>query len=334
MDFRLDDEQVELRDTVRAFCTQHFAHSTVASRERVAADPVTWHALAEMGVFAALLPVDLGGFGGGAIEAAIAFELLGAHVATGPLLWSTIAAPLVAGAGTGAIRATGIDLASWPQPPYVIDHAAESDVVLAIREDRVTTFPAPALADSVEGEPLDPLTPSVAFRALPAGEPIGGPAEAERLRLAGTVLGAAQLVGVAQGALDVAVSYARERHQFGVAIGSFQAVKHLLADMYVRVELARSATYAAAAIFDDDRAGDIALAASAAKVLAGDAGLANGRAAVQVLGGMGFTWQMPPHYFLKRAWVLEESFGTGDAHARKLAAALESDVGPTETAWT
>ncbi len=134
------------------------------------------------------------------------------------------------------------------------------------------------------------------------------------------MLAAAQLVGVAQGALDVASAYALERHQFGVPIGSFQAVKHLLADMYVRVELARSATYAAAAVFDDDRAGDMTTAASTAKLLAGEAGIANGRTAVQILGGMGFTWEMAPHYFLKRAWVLEESFGTGDAHALALSA--------------
>jgi alkylation response protein AidB-like acyl-CoA dehydrogenase len=96
--------------------------------------------------------------------------------------------------------------------------------------------------------------------------------------------------------------------------------------MYVRVELARSATYAAAAIFDDERAGDITTASSTAKLLAGEAGLTNGRTAVQVLGGMGFTWEMLPHYFLKRAWVLEESFGAGDSHALTLSAALESAV--------
>jgi alkylation response protein AidB-like acyl-CoA dehydrogenase len=96
----------------------------------------------------------------------------------------------------------------------------------------------------------------------------------------------------------------------------------MLADMYVRVELARSATYASAAVFDDARAGDLTTAASTAKLLACEAGIANGRAAVQVLGGMGFTWEMTPHYFLKRAWVLEEAFGTGDTHALTLSAAL------------
>jgi alkylation response protein AidB-like acyl-CoA dehydrogenase len=127
------------------------------------------------------------------------------------------------------------------------------------------------------------------------------------------------LVGAAQGALDVARDYALEREQFGVPIGSFQAIKHMLADMFGRVELARAATYAAAAISVDPAAGDPDRAAATAKVLAGEAGIANGRAAVQILGGMGFTWDMLPHLFLKRSWVLENTFGTASSCATFLA---------------
>ena len=134
------------------------------------------------------------------------------------------------------------------------------------------------------------------------------------------------LVGAAQGALDVARDYALEREQFGVPIGSFQAIKHLLADMFARVELARAATYAAAAIAADPRAGDPARPAAAAKLLAGEAGIANGRAAVQILGGMGFTWDMLPHLFLKRSWVLEHLFGTASTHAAHLGSALGEEV--------
>ncbi len=187
------------------------------------------------------------------------------------------------------------------------------DVVLVVADDGVETFATSALLEPMDGEPFDPLTPTLAYPALPSGVAAGGPEDALRLRRAGTILAAAELVGVAQGALDVAAAYALERRQFGVPIGSFQAIKHLLADMYVRVELARSATYAAAAVFDDERAGDVTTAASTAKLLAGEAGIANGKTAVQVLGGMGFTWEMAPHYFLKRAWVLEQAFGTGDS---------------------
>lgn len=334
MDFRFDDEQLALRDAVRAFCQQQFALGGVAAREGVPVQAETWAALADMGVFAMLLPPEQGGFGGGAIEAAIVFEQLGARLATGPTLWSTITAPLVSEADGATVRVTGIEVTSSARPPYIVEHAEESDVLVIVSDDGVARCATSELVEPMATSAFDPLTPTAAYSELPRGTVIGGPEDARRLRLAGTVLTAAQLVGVAQGALDVAAAYALERQQFGVPIGTFQAVKHLLADMYVRVEMARSATYAAAAVFDDDRAGDVTAAASAAKLLAGEAGLANGRTAVQVLGGMGFTWQMTPHYFLKRAWVLEESFGTGDAHALALSATLESDVRNTETAWT
>jgi alkylation response protein AidB-like acyl-CoA dehydrogenase len=334
MDFRFDDEQVALRDAIRAFCQQHFALANIATREGAATDAGTWRALADMGVFGMLLPSTNGGFGAGAVEAAIVLEQLGAHLATGPLLWSTIAAPLLPNAATGATRVTGTERTSVSRAPFVIEHAAESDIVLIVDDDSVEWCATSALPEAMNGEPFDPLTPALAYLDPPSGTTLGGPEEVQRLRRAGTVLAAAQLVGIAQGALDAASAYALERHQFGVPIGSFQAVKHMLADMYVRVEVARSATYAAAAIFDDERAGDGATAASTAKLLAGEAGIANGRTAVQVLGGMGFTWEMTPHYFLKRAWVLEETFGTGDTHALALSRALESDVRrPVET-WT
>lgn len=323
MDFRFDDDQIALRDAVGAFCKGHSDLTDIASREATPARTrASWDALAGMGVFALLLPPERRGFGGGLVEAAIVFEQLGAHLVTGPVLWSTITAPLVPGVHTGAVRVAGAQGAAAASGPTVIEHAAESDVIVIVYDDRVEQCSASELPSALPGESLDPLTPAWAFRDLPGGAVIGGPEEARTLCLAGTVLASALLVGVAQGALDAASSYALERLQFGVPIGSFQAVKHLLADMYVRLELARSAMYAAAAIFDDPRVGDVSKAASTAKLLAGEAGIANGRTAVQVLGGMGFTWEMLPHYFLKRAWVLEHAFGTADFHALVLADAL------------
>jgi alkylation response protein AidB-like acyl-CoA dehydrogenase len=307
VDFRFTDEQVALRDAMQALSDDMLSLDNVG-----APAPGLWPALTDMGVFGLLLPDEPGG----AVEAAIACEVLAAHLVTGPVLWSTLATRFASGRITGVIATA--------ERPLVIEHARESAVVIVVHDDQVEACDAPP--GGVEGEPLDPLTPAVAFDELPMGRVVGAGADAEWLRNAGTVLASAMLVGVARSALDVAAAYAQERHQFGVPIGSFQAIKHILADMYVRTELARSATYAAAAIFDDARGGNLADAASAAKLLAGDAGIANGRAAVQVLGGMGFTWEMLPHYFLKRAWVLENAFGTSERHALAL-----SDAGP---AWT
>jgi alkylation response protein AidB-like acyl-CoA dehydrogenase len=321
MDFRFDDDQLAWRDAIRSFCADRLDLATVAARENKPADATTWSALAAMGVFGLLVPADRGGLGSGAVEAAIGFEQFGACLATGPLLWTTIAAALVPDALVGTVRVAGVGADTRAEQPVVVEHAAESDVVLVLHADRIERCDASALPPAIAAEPLDPLTPAVAYASLPHGETIGGPEDALGLRRAGSILTSAMLVGAAQAALDVAAAYALERRQFGVPIGSFQAIKHLLADAYVRTELARSATYAAAALFDDSH-GDVARAASAAKLLAGEAGLTNARTAVQVLGGMGFTWDMLPHYFLKRCWVLEQAFGTGDAHALALADAL------------
>ena len=173
---------------------------------------------------------------------------------------------------------------------------------------------------------LDPLTPVGGFESLPVGDRIGGVDDVDRLRAQGTVLTAALLLGVSDAALTVARDYSLEREQFGQPIGTFQALKHMMADMFVRTSLARSATYAAAAVLDDPAVGHVARSVSAAKLLAGEAGIDNARAAVQVLGGMGFTWEMLPNHLLKRAWALESTFGSASAHATSISASVASEI--------
>jgi alkylation response protein AidB-like acyl-CoA dehydrogenase len=335
MESRFDDDQLALRDAVRSFCRRHASLTRLAAREGNAADPAAWRGLAELGVLGML--VGPGGVGGaiagdadsggiGIVEAAIVFEELGAHLVNGPALWSVISAPSIAGVDAGAVRVAGVEVDAGSAGPFVVAHAGECDVLVILRDDRVEACDRSELPEPAYGEPLDPLTPTAVFASLPPGRRIGDRHTADQLRLHGTILSASALVGVAQGALDVAASYALEREQFGVPIGSFQAVKHLLADMYVRVGLARSAAYAAAAASAGESSRDAVRAGSIAKLLAGEAAIDNGRAAVQVLGGMGFTWDMLPHYFLKRAWVLENMFGTAASHAQRISTALEAEV--------
>jgi alkylation response protein AidB-like acyl-CoA dehydrogenase len=138
----------------------------------------------------------------------------------------------------------------------------------------------------------------------------------------GAVLTSALQVGVARGALDLAARYSLERVQFGRVIGGFQAVKHLLADSLVRVELARAAVLVAALLIDDREAAGVTDAVAAAKVLADEAATLGGRSCVQVHGGMGFSWEVLAHLYLKRAWVHETSFGHADEHAAVLAAGI------------
>lgn len=173
--------------------------------------------------------------------------------------------------------------------------------------------------------PLDPLTPVSAIAELPQGRRIADASTASAWQQCGALLTSALQLGIAGGATDLAVDYAKQREQFGKPIGAFQAVKHRCADMITRVEVLRAAVYAAGATIDGKGVDDPARSVAVAKVLASSAAAACGKDAVQVHGGMGYTWEVDAHLFLKRAWVHDLAFGDGDHYAEQLASALLSD---------
>lgn len=324
MDFRLDDDQLALRETIGRFCDARHPLDGLADRPGPMLDRSAWAELADLGVLSLLPPEADGGLGLGVVGAAIVFEQLGAHLVPGPLVWSALAALHLPEVATGG-RIAGGTIDDGTAPCFV-EHADSIDTLLVLRPAGAFLVERPALGSGAPLDGLDPLNAISSFDRLPAGMQVGDPVTATRLRHVGTVLVAALQLGIAQASLDVAVAHSLEREQFGVPIGSFQALKHLMADMYVRVGLARSATYAGAAVLDDPAVGDADHDASAAKLLAGEAAIDNARGALQVLGGMGFTWEMPPNFLLKRAWVLDQTFGTGASHALAISAALAREV--------
>jgi alkylation response protein AidB-like acyl-CoA dehydrogenase len=169
--------------------------------------------------------------------------------------------------------------------------------------------------------PLDPGTPIARVDELPVVTPID--TDWTEWQRAGAVLTAAAQLGLADRLTELSVEYAKERNQFDRPIGAFQAIKHLCADMLVRTEVARAAVYAAAAHLDAaDALPGVDRAISGAKALAGEAAIANGKTATQVHGGMGFTWEVDVHLYLKRAWVLDTHFGSSERHADAVASAL------------
>jgi alkylation response protein AidB-like acyl-CoA dehydrogenase len=168
--------------------------------------------------------------------------------------------------------------------------------------------------------PTDPLTPVWIVADVPHGDLLGDADLASRVRLQGAALTAALQSGIARATTDLAVAYAKEREQFNRPIGSFQAVKHILADMLVRAEVARAVADAAAVTLDQPEVGDERRAVAGAKAVAGEAAVRNSEGCIQVHGGMGFTWEALPHYFLKRAWVLDAAFGSADESADEVAA--------------
>jgi alkylation response protein AidB-like acyl-CoA dehydrogenase len=324
VDFRLDDEQLALQDAVGAFCADHFPIDAIGSREGAPFSSTTWGALSDLGVFSLLAPGDHGSLG--FVESTVVFEQLGLCLADGPILWSTLAASVRGSVADGSSVASGYDATEAGDEPIVVEHANELDLLVVLRRDGVFVVERDELPESVMLEPLDPLTPVGQFDDLPRGTQVADGGRAAQMRREGAVLSAAMLVGISEAALWVARDYSLEREQFGQPIGSFQALKHMMADMFVRTGLARSATYAAAAVLDDPVVGDPERSVGAAKLLAGEAAIENARASVQVLGGMGFTWDMLPHYLLKRAWVLEHAFGTSRDHALTIGASLEREV--------
>lgn len=304
MHFDLTDDQEALRDGIRSVCRGRFD----SERVRRGFDRGVWDELAGTGVFSLLAD----GFTWA--DAALAFEELGRAVVPGPLVWGLLAHGLVDGISTGLARpAAGV--------AAMVEHLAACDAVVVLDADAVRAVPAATVTGATLDWPLDPLTPITRVDGLPAGEVVVG-ADPRHWARAGAVLTAAFQAGMAHACVEQATEFAKGRMQFDRPIGSFQAVKHLLADALVRAEVARTAAHAAAVTLDDPSVGDLDRAVAGAKLLCGEAAVKNAKTSIQVHGGMGFTWEVDAHLYLKRAWITNAAFGTPDAYADALAARL------------
>jgi alkylation response protein AidB-like acyl-CoA dehydrogenase len=323
MDFQLSEDQQALQSGLRSFCDDRYAFEKIAELEKVPLERARWRELAEMGVFSLRLSEAQGGVGLGMAEAALVFAELGRRVVPGPLLFCHLLAGLVPGAATGEVVVGGLDRWHAGNAPLLVEYPDALDVLAVLAQDGVHRIDARELKGTRVETPLDPLTPLAHVAELPKGERIAGPEQAARLRLEGTLLTAALQLGIAEVTTELAVDYAKKREQFDRPIASFQAIKHFAADMHARQEMARAAVYAAGATFDDPSVGDVMRAVASARVVAGEAAMKNARMCIQIHGGMGYTWEMPPHYYLKRAFVLEGSFGSGDEHCETVAERIE-----------
>ena len=325
MDFQPSEDQKALRDGIRSFCDGQVPNERFPDLEKSQGfDRALWSELADMGVFALRLPEEKAGVGLGYSDTVLVFEELGRRLIPGPLVWSHLAAGTVDGAASGETVVGGLDLCDSHAKPVVVEHLESLDVLLVIRPDGIERLDPRSLVASRAEVPLDPLTPVHHVDSLPRGEPIGDAQAAARMRLEGAAIVSGQQLGLAEGALDLANEYAKSREQFGRPIGGFQAVKHILAEMFVRQEAARAGAYNAGATLDTPEVANVERAVSSAKLTAGEGAIGNARCCIQVHGGMGFTWEVIAHYYLKRAWVLENVFGTQHEHAERIAEILEN----------
>jgi len=333
VDFQPSVEQRALQEGIRAFCEDRVSYEALPRLEGPGGlERAFWAELAELGIFQLRRPESEGGLGLGAAELVLVFEELGRRLVPGPLAWSELAAGLVEGAAQGERIVGGLDLLSASQQPYLIEHLEVLDTLLVLRPNGVEQIDASTIEARPIASPLDPLTPVYHAERLPEGALVADGATARRLRLDGMAAVSAQLLGISESTLELALAYAKEREQFGRTIGSFQAIKHMLADMFARQELARAAVYAAGATLDHPEVGDTLQAVLGAKLIAGESAMKNARACIQIHGGMGYTWEIPAHYYLKRCWVLEASFGGADEHADCVAEMIAARPGVADGA--
>ena len=285
-------------------------------------DPAVWSGLAESGVLAVLVPEEHDGLSGDLTDLALVLEDTGRRVLPDALVEGAVVAPIalslappslrgrwLPGIADGSIRATG----AIGGGEYVPD-AHVADVIILDAGGELRLYEK----DEVQLERVPSMDPSrriFSARALTAGVSLDlDPTAYERVLAHQDVAVAVTLNGIAQALIDRTVAYVKIRSQFGRALGSFQAVKHQLAQAHSRNELARRAAWTAAYRVAKDRP-DAADAAVLARLCAVEAEFESNRVALQLHGGIGFTWEFDLQEWLKRGKVLESSYGS----RRKLA---------------
>jgi alkylation response protein AidB-like acyl-CoA dehydrogenase len=293
MIFAFTDEQEQLRQEARSF---------------LAGKPeASWTELAELGWLGVSVPEELGGAGLGFLEEAVLFEELGRALYSGPY-FATVGLALPALGQEQLARVAAGDERWSAEVDGLVPDLAWVDWV--VTEDGA----APA-----EGETLPTMDETRSLGRLTNGDrtPLAGTLDRQRTLAAL----ACEAVGIAQRALELGVEHAANRQQFGRPIGVYQAVSHALADTYVETELARSLAYWAAwCVASRDEQAPVA--AAAAKAYASEAAVAACERAIQVLGGIGFTWEHVLHRYYKRAQWIESFWGFPASQRAEVAASL------------
>jgi alkylation response protein AidB-like acyl-CoA dehydrogenase len=334
VDFELSPDQRALRDAAADLLAGRSPMPVVRGTVDRGGEPDRhlWGAMVDQGWCGLAVPEKLGGVGLGWVEAAIVLEQVGAHVAPAPVLGQMVALDALADSPWGSPLIAGEAVAACAErldEPCV--YAPAADVVVVPEDDRLMAVELrerrPAAEPAMDVTRQLGWLRSAALADAPRIE-VGGAAEVTRHLDVAAVAYAAELLGVAQRALDLAVAYAKDRVQFGRPIGSFQAVKHRCADMLVDVEGMRSAAYWAAwTVGDVDAAADErAIAASTAKAWCSDAAFRVLASALQVHGGIGFTWEHDLHLYLKRAHLDAVAFGDASFHRARLGRLLRARV--------
>ena len=362
-DLLYSDTEEAVRDSVRRLFADRCPPESVMRAYGPAPHDFSdvWHALAaDLGTAGLLVPEELGGAVAGAREAAVVMEEIGRAVAPVPFLSSAVLANValleagdtetVKGLAAGSLTAAlAVSLSTAPDDAVAgvevggdgltgrvtsVAGASEADVLVVpvFGPDGLELHTVSRDAAGVDVSPvltLDMTRPlaTVEFSSAASSRVGAAPAEAA-VRAAletGAALLASEQLGIAQWCFDTTLAYVKQRKQFGRAIGSYQAIKHRLADLWIEVNsAAASARYAADTCARRDN--DATIAAAVAQAYCSGAAVHAAEECVQLHGGIGMTWEYPAHLYLKRAKSDQLAFGTGYRHRARLADLVDLPV--------
>lgn len=340
MDFSLSEEQQLLASSTRALAADVFGESV--ARQVLDGDwdraNKGWSQLQGAGLTALLIDEQHGGGGGSLLDACVVTTELYSALAPVPYLTSAVAVPLVlravdgpSAAALAAEVAAGRTLGLWVGSDLAWPPATPEAVCLDWAPDRSALLldaDAVSLESSEVGSGIDPLHPLSAERDLGATWTETGMSEPARRALAGVrVAAASALTGCLAGAAQLAWDYIATREQYGRPIAAFQAVRHMAADLMVDLETCRSVSLGAAWQVENESLEDAERIAAVAKAWCGDAAVRSIETSVQLLGGIGVTWESTAHLHLRSAHQLAASFGDTRSLLRRVGAEFISARG-------
>jgi alkylation response protein AidB-like acyl-CoA dehydrogenase len=335
VDLLPSSDQLELVAAASEFCAGQLPISAIRERrdEPSAIARKLWSAGAELGLLGVSAPEDAGGSGLPFEDEVLLFRELGRRLVPGPFTASVLGARLAALTGHNDLATSivageiqvGLAQRREGEPgdghavtgEFDLFDAVDADYVLVVEPGAAGLATKESLTDVTRIDCIDPGTRLASATATDVPLLCRVSTVDEPLRLRGLVLASALQVGIAEAVRDLAVEHAKNRVQFGRPIGVNQAIKHACVDMAVAAEAAWQQTLFAAISLRSARS-DAEFQVLAAKSVAGRAAIGNAEAAIQVHGGMGYTYEHDVHLYLKRAHVLDQFFGSPRDHLGNL----------------
>ncbi len=339
MDFTFTEDQLLFQDEVSKFLRNEVTTEKVRAlwETESGRSAELWAQLAELGLTGMTVPEDFGGLGMSAVDFVLLAQECGFVALPEPLVETVlVAVPLIDALSVDAVKfawlpriASGeAKVAVGLSPNLLVADAHIADLLLLQHGDELHAV-TKSQVELTHNESVDPSrklfsvnwTPTTATRVAQGDE---ARTVIEQAFNAGVLGAAAQALGLTQRMIEISVQYSADRSQFGKPIGSFQAIKHRLANVAVLLEYAKAVVYRAAYSVANNHP-DTALHVSHAKLVACEAALAGAKNGIQVHGAMGYTWEVDMHIFMKKAWALNNTWGDVAFHKNRVAQFLFAD---------